>query len=157
MSAAVVDNTVLTNFAIIQMPNLLKLAFGNVIIVQAVQEELAAGVSSGRVPEVDWSWLAATELTPIEKAKSEELSQTLGHGEAECIAVGLSRGYMVLTDDRNARRTAHAHNVKVSGTVGALLILIRQSALTITEADGYLDTMKQHSYRSPVKSLSELL
>jgi len=55
---------------------------------------------------VDWGWLTGIELTADKQARVAELRQTLGHGEAACIALAQSRERMVLTDDRVVRRVA---------------------------------------------------
>ena len=63
---------------------------------------------------------------------------------------------MVLTDDRDARKVARKTDVPVSGTLGCLMNLIDSGILSITAADELLALMKQHGYRCPVNSLSEL-
>lgn len=156
MIAAVIDNTVLSNFAHIEQPQLLAAAFDHPLTVEAVLAELTTGVRLGRIPSVIWSWLPIIELTQEERASAEKLSQTLGQGESQCIALAVTRGWMVLSDDRDARRTAQAMGVVVSGTLGALMNLVRGQSLSLSEADECLLVMKQHGYRSPVDSLSEL-
>jgi predicted nucleic acid-binding protein len=61
-----------------------------------------------------------------------------------------------LTDDRDARRAAQEAGLIVSGTLGALMNLVRGSTLSLAEADEFLATMKRRGYRSPVNSLTEL-
>lgn len=156
MTRAVIDNTVLSNFAHIQQPMLLASAFNQPVTVRAVMDEWEVGVTLARVPAVDWSWLPIIELTDGERALAAQLSQTLGRGEAACIALAESRGWMILTDDRDARRAAREVGLKVSGTLGALMNLVRGGDLSLAEADGYLAIMKQNGYRCPVDSLSEL-
>lgn len=157
MIIVVADNTILSNFANVQKPELLKAAFKKVVTVRAVLNEFEAGTAAGRIPSTDWSWLEIIELTADEKIKREELAQTLGSGEAECIALAFARGWIVLTDDRNARRTSQTLKVSVSGTLGALLDLVKNQTLTLVEADDYLELMKQGGYRCLVESLRELL
>ena len=101
-------------------------------------------------------WLPIAELSAHEQSVADRLCQTLGRGEAECIAVAQSRQWRVVTDDRDARRVAREAGVVVTGTLGALMNLVRGQALPMTEADALLTTMKEHGYRSPVHSLSEL-
>lgn len=135
---------------------LLSKAFDQLVTVAAVNEEFAVGVALGRLPDVDWSWLEVIELTVEETAVAEKLNETLGRGEAACIALAVSRGWMVLTDDRDARHTAREMGVAVSGTLGALMNLVRREVLSLLEADRHLAAMKQAGYRCPVNSLSEL-
>jgi predicted nucleic acid-binding protein len=156
MIAAVVDNTLLSNFAHIQQPQLLATAFDQPVTVLAVRDELEVGVQTMRIPSVDWSWLPIIELTEEERIMAEHLNQTLGRGEAECIALAKSRQWIILTDDRDARRTAREAGLLVSGTLGALMNLVRSKTLSLIEADQFLAIMKKKGYRCPVNSLSEL-
>ena len=156
MTEAVVDNTLLSNFAHIQQPKLLATAFDQPVTVPAVMDELEVGVQIARIPSVDWSWLPIIELTDDERMMAERLNQTLGRGEAACIALAISRQWIVLTDDRDARRAAQEAGLIVSGTLGALMNLVRGSTLSLAEADEFLATMKRRGYRSPVNSLTEL-
>jgi predicted nucleic acid-binding protein len=156
MTAAVVDNTLLSNFAHIQRPKLLEAAFDQPVTVRAVMDELEVGAQTARIPTVDWSWLPVIKLTDEELALAERLNQTLGRGEAQCIALAKSRQWIVLTDDRDARRAAREAGLIVSGTLGALINLVRGNALTFAEADAILATMRRNGYRSPVNSLAEL-
>jgi predicted nucleic acid-binding protein len=156
MTAAVVDNTLLSNFAHIQQPKLLEAAFDQPVTVRTVMDELQVGVQTARIPSVDWSWLPVIELTDDERVMAEHLNQTLGRGEAACIALAKSRQWIILTDDRDARRAAREAGLIVSGTLGALMNLVRGYALSLAEADKFLAIMKQSGYRCPVNSLSEL-
>jgi predicted nucleic acid-binding protein len=118
MTEAVVDNTLLSNFVHIQQPKLLAVAFDQPATARAVMDELEVGVQITRVPSVDWSWLPIIELTDDERALAERLHQTLGRGEAACIALAKSRQWLVLTDDRDARRAAREAGLIISGTLG---------------------------------------
>lgn len=156
MTAAVIDNTLLSNFAHIQQPQLLEAAFDQPVTVHAVMDELAIGVQTARIPSVDWSWLPIIELTDEERAMTERLNETLGRGEAACIALATSRQWIVLTDDRDARRAAREAGIIVSGTLGASTNLVWGGALSLTEADDFLAIMKRSGYRCALNSLSEL-
>jgi predicted nucleic acid-binding protein len=156
MTEAVVDNTLLSNFAHIQQPKLLESAFDQPVTVRAVMDELEVGVQTARIPSVDWSWLPVIELTDDERVMAEHLNQTLGRGEAACIALAKSRQWIILTDDRDARRAAREVGLMVSGTLGTLMNLVRDNTISLAEADEFLATMKRRGYRCPVNSLSEL-
>ena len=156
MTEAVVDNTLLSNFAHIQRPELLEAAFDQPVTVRAVMDELEVGVQTARIPTVDWSWLPIIELTDDERVMAERLNQTLGRGEAACIALAKSRQWIILTDDRDARRAAREAGLIVSGTLGALMNLVGEDALSLAEADEFLAIMIRSGYRCPVNSLSEL-
>jgi predicted nucleic acid-binding protein len=119
-------------------------------------DELEVGVQIARIPSVDWSWLSIIELTDDERALAKRLHQTLGRGEAACIALAKSRQWLVLTNDHDARRAAREAGLIISGTLGALMNLVRSNAISLAEADEFLTTMKRTGYRCPVNSLSEL-
>jgi predicted nucleic acid-binding protein len=156
MTVILVDTTVLSNFAHVKRPTLLLVAFENLSAPHSVMEELAEGEKSGRVPQCDWSGVSIVDLSPEESAYAAALRQTLGKGEADCIAIARTRGGIVLTDDRDARRVAQAVGVDLSGTLGALVNLVDQGTLSIAQADELLAEMQRHGYHSPVNSLSEL-
>jgi predicted nucleic acid-binding protein len=157
MTLVVVDNTVLSNFAHVERPALLQQVFADLATTPAAMTELAVGEQLGRLPVVDWAWLSIVTLTPDEETQANALNETLGQGEAECIAVAKERDGLILTDDRDARKVARSLDVPVSGTLGALMNLVRQGILTIAQADELLAGMKQHGYHSPITSLLELV
>ena len=78
MTEAVVDNTLLSNFAHIQQPKLLATAFDQPVTVPAVMDELEVGVQIARIPSVDWSWLPIIELTDDERMMAERLKSNPG-------------------------------------------------------------------------------
>lgn len=156
MTAAVVDTTVLSNFAHVKQPLLLRQAFDHLVAPTAVMDEWRDGIRLGVVPLVEWAWLSEIELTAAEQLVADEFGETLGRGEAACLALGSSRGWMVLTDDQNARKAARKAGLMVSGTLGALMNLIHLKVITVAEGDLLLSEMMRRGYRSPIDSLSEL-
>jgi predicted nucleic acid-binding protein len=156
MPVVVTDTTVLNNFAQIGRPDLLRWAFPGLAAPQAVREELAKGERLGHVPAGEWSWLDLCELTVAEQSRAADFERHLQAGEAACLAVAEARGGLVLTDDRAARLAAVALKLEVSGTLGALINLVRQEILTLEEGDALLIEMMVRGYRSPVRSLSEV-
>lgn len=153
----VLDTTVLSNFALAGCANWLPMIWpGRLITPAEVYSELHIGITLGRIPETEWSWLTVLSLTPAEHVVYQELLRILGSGEAACIALAHSRGYWVLTDDRIARREALRLGVPLSGTIGALRSLVDEQVITLEEADAALKQMIQHGYRSPITSISNL-
>lgn len=86
-----------------------------------------------------------------------ELARQLDRGEAECLTVALSRNCSLLSDDFAARRMAKLKGLPVAGTLGVLASLVEAGLLSLTEADDLLAQMIDHGYRSPVRSLENLL
>jgi predicted nucleic acid-binding protein len=153
VTLSLLDTTILSNFAHAQRPDLVQSALGDQAVTTAtVLAELRQGEALGLVPHVDWRWLPALTLTAEEQALAVHYQDILDAGEAECLAVAVTRGCHFLSDDLAARRLARAYHVTISGTLGLLLYLVHQSHLTAA-ADTLLDLMRQHGYRAPITSL----
>ena len=67
------------------------------------------------------------------------------------------RGWTLFFDDKAARKASESLKIHVSGTLGVLLALVKQSQLALTEADKILTRMIQIGYYSPCASLNEIL
>lgn len=156
MTLILADTTVVNNFAQVERPDLLQQAFPELRVPRVVREELSAGERLGRVPRGDWSWLVLIELSEAESLRATDLGRYLQAGEAACLAIAEARGGFVLTDDSAARRLAGALNLRISGTVGALVRLVRGEILSLAQADALLAEMMARGYRSPVRSLREV-
>jgi len=151
------DTTVLNNFAQVGRPDLLQQAFPSLSAPRTVREELAAGERLGRVPVVDWSWLGLVDLRDAESLRAAALQRVVQAGEAACLAAVEARGGLVLTDDRAARRLAGTLGLRVSGTIGALARLVARQILPPPSGEILLAEMIARGYRSPVRSLHEVL
>lgn len=152
------DNTVLSNFATVRRPDLLRAAFGDQLATsQEAFDELQAGIRSGVLPDLDWSWLPVWTLGAAEMPRYHEFLHTLNAGEAACLALAAARECRILTDDRDAREMARRLKIPLSGTLGALIRLIDLGVLSLDEADGLLAQMIAANYRSPVTSLRDLV
>ena len=89
-------------------------------------EAVAAELQAGRERNVslpdpdDLPWL---EIRPVQQPALLPLVTHLGDGEKEVLALGLELpGSLLLLDDRDARRHARVLALKVSGTLGVLLL-----------------------------------
>lgn len=153
MTLLIVDTTVLSNFARIDRVDLLGLALnGSGAMTEIVYTELQAGEILGRFPVSDWGWLPIIQLTTEETALYERLTLQLDNGEASCLALALTRGGVLVTDDQAARRYALSAGVAVVGTLGMLRILVRVGRCTQSEADNLLTAMIQQGYRSLLRT-----
>lgn len=152
------DNTVLSNFALIEEPNLLQEILGkNAATTSQVMDEFLTGVKKGRVPATNWEWLSILELSEPEQPLYEQLLQQLNAGEASCLAIATQRQGRILTDDRDARKLAAQFRIPVSGTLGLLVYLVEEKQLTPVKANKLLQEMIGHGYRSPVDHIDQLL
>jgi len=154
---ALLDNTVLSNFTIIERVELVQLALGeNAATTQAVWDEFQAGINLGRLPLQDWSWLPILTMTEAERNLFTLLIRRLNAGEASCLAIAASRGYRVFTDDQDARKLAAVRHIPVSGTLGLLILLVDLEIISPIDGDNLLTKMISAGYRSPITSLQEL-
>ena len=82
----IADTTVLSNFALVQRPELLRMACPEGVLTTAqVMEEIRRGVESGILPQCDWQWLLVCTLdTPEEAQLFENIHRRLGQGESAC-------------------------------------------------------------------------
>jgi predicted nucleic acid-binding protein len=155
---SLLDNTVMSNFAAIERPDLLRTAFGSRLATsQQAFDELQAGVRLDRLPSLDWSWLPVWTLEEEEGPYYHRLLSRLNAGEAACLAMALIRKCRILTDDRDAREFARHLKIPISGTLGVLVRLIDLGVLNLDDADALLSQMVTAGYRSPVTSLQDLV
>ncbi len=104
---ALLDNTLLSNFTLVERADLVRLGLGeHAVTTEAVWDELQTGMRVGRLPDQDWSWLQVLALEEGEQVLYRHFARRLNMGEASCLAIAASRGYRVLTDDRDAREMA---------------------------------------------------
>ena len=102
-----IDNTVLSNFALIHQPESIQQAFiEQVCATVDVFQELTVGMRLGRLPQRDWTWLRQVSLTGVEEAQCRQFIIHLDKGEASCLAVAATRKWKIATDDRDARQWA---------------------------------------------------
>lgn len=151
------DNTVLSNFALVDSIELLAKALGSqAATTPQVMSEFNDGVVKGRLPETEMDWLLIIQLEAREELIFQGLSARVNSGEAACLAAASQRNGRILTDDRDARKLAAQLKVPVSGTLGILLRLIQTDVLTLAEANEILGQMIAKGYRSPVGKLEEI-
>lgn len=152
------DNTVLTNFALVDRSDLV-LDLWDVACATppAVIAEYQAGVTSRGLPADTWNTLPELPLNAVEQAFAGRLPPRLGSGERSCIAIAVHRQGAIACDDAEARREAQRLGLKVTGTIGILVLNIRQGRLTATEGNAILADLIAQGYRSPVTALDDLL
>jgi len=111
----------------------------------------------GYLPRDAWEGLPRTKLTETELEIARQLTNALGAGERSCIAVAMNRGGVFGTDDRKARQIAAGMGVKVTGTLGILVVAVERKIISFDEANQLLAQMIQNGYRSLVDDLAGLL
>ncbi len=163
------DTTVLSNLAAVGRLDLLEKRYRTVgLTTVEVSDELRRGLQAGygylenvlqqiqSISPGGWLRIVAPE-SPAEHQLRAEFDLLLDPGEASCLALAISRGLILVTDDLAARQLAQERDVPVTGTVGILLALVRGGVLSLTEANAILAEMIERRYRSPVDRLDELV
>lgn len=122
MNEIISNATPLIAFARIGQLPLMQKIVGNLIIPEAVAEEISAytSASSGSIILANELWIQ------IESLKSDTQMQlllpTLDRGEAAVIALALERkASLVLIDELTGRKVAKSLQLNVSGSVGLLI------------------------------------
>jgi predicted nucleic acid-binding protein len=153
----ILDNTVLTNFALVGRADLVAHLWPTkACTTPPILDEYRSGVASGLVPADFWADLTIITLTKEETALAASFSTRLGSGERSCLAAAVCRQGLLATDDLDARRIAQQQNVPLTGTIGILILCVRRSYLSHEEADGLLGEMIAFGYYSPFDSLDQL-
>jgi predicted nucleic acid-binding protein len=100
-------------------------------------------------------WLHEVSCTdPEERRLFENLSISLGAGEASCIAIARARGYVFACDDRAARKEATLCGVRLTGTIGILIKAARQGAIQLKQANAILRKMVGSGFYAPVEQIT---
>jgi predicted nucleic acid-binding protein len=154
-----INNTVLSNFALVKELEILTFSLKDIFPVTTPQvlDEFQSGVQKGIFQTANLQWIEIIQLSRRERHRYQILNERFGSGEASCIAVAMERHLALATDDMKARKLLQQFGEIVIGTLWILIRLINQNTLSIGEGDIILERMIQKGYFSPVKSLSELL
>jgi predicted nucleic acid-binding protein len=86
-----------------------------------------------------------------------ELPAKLHPGEASSLVIAQRRGWLLLTDDLAARTQAKQRGVRLSGSLGELVLAVKHQQCSLEQANQWLKRMIELNYRSPVNDLTALL
>ncbi len=86
-------------------------------------------------------WLRTVELSPKSAKLSKALSDAVGEGEAQAIALALERKDRLFVDDLKGRRLAEHYRIESTTTLGIIFELLARGALTKTD---YLKNVKSY-------------
>lgn len=157
--SAIVDNTLLTNFALVKREDVLRAVFEDSLFTSdVVFKEVQRGEERRILPQRDWNWIKLLKIESEQEQRIFELlSQQLGDGESSCLSLAVSRNMRVLTDDLDTRRHAQRRGIPVSGTIGVLVIAVKKDIISLEEGNDLLLKMIEKGYYSPYKRLDELV
>lgn len=130
---AITDSTCLISLERIAQLPLLPALFEPLIAPPKVQEEFGMAL--------DWLQVQA----PTDAALVAVLGLAVGKGEAEAIALAVERQWLLILDDRKARRWARSLGLRVCGTVGVLLRAKRQGLIEAVKP--LLEALKAAGFR----------
>jgi len=126
----------------------LKQVFPLILIPPAVRfEAIDAGKDEGYGDAVilerleSEGWLKTSQLSAKSKTLAAQLSDAIGIGEAQAIALALERRERLFMDDLSGRRTAELYHVETTTTLGLLLELLAAKAVTLLD---YLSNVKSY-------------
>ena len=169
MPEYIFDTTVLSNLAAVSRLDLLQQRYRDMALTTVeVSDELRKGVQAGygyledvlkqiqAISPSGWLRIVAPEFESEHQLRGE-FDLLLDPGEASCLALAISRGLILATDDLAARQLAQERDVLLTGTVGILIAMVRDGSLSLTEANAILAEMIRLRYRSPVDRLDELV
>ena len=154
-----IDNTVLSNFALAgKLPVLENYCKDKGVTTKEVLMEFERGINAGIFTNINLIWLKIIDLAnEEEKLLFMNIRKKLGAGEASCLAVAINMGYDLLTDDMAVRKIALREGIRLSGSVGVLLELIRLKEISIEMGNKILKDFIKYGYFSPVDRLDDLL
>jgi len=162
----IANTTVISNFSRVGRLDILEKVFTIVYITPEIYHEVIRGIREGyqfldsvrQQITVSSGWLRIISFQSEKELKDyHQYQDKLDSGEASCLAIASNRNLLLLTDDRAAREIARSIKVELSGTIGILTLAVDREIITLEEADSLLTDMIKGNYRSPVKSISELI
>jgi len=152
----IVNNTVISNFAVVRRLDLLQKLIGTIYITPEVVQEIEDGIKENylflkeAIKIIDeHDWLLVTELEKKEYDLCENMPKKLESGERSCLAIAYVRNWSFLTDDLPARRYAEKNDISLSGTFGVLNSIIDDKILSEEQTNELLQEMIRNGYRSP--------
>jgi len=164
MLKIVFDSCVLSNFALTGSFSIIRTLYpGTAAVTDFVNAEIMKGLQLRHAKLIEIKSAIQQGLikeiflvSPKEKALFENLSTSLGCGEASSIAAAKERNLIFASDDKVARREAVRLGVKLTGKLGILKKAVTAKIISTKEADAILNKMTATGFYSPIKSIKEI-
>lgn len=89
-----------------------------------------------------------------------DLRPIMGAGEAACLALAATRGWIVASDEKRAFLREARHRLgpgRILNTPGLFVLAIRQGLVTVEEADRAKRQLEEHRFRMRFGSFREVL
>jgi len=166
--STIVNTTVISNFASIGQLELLRRLYGKLYISVEVYEEIQMGLEEGYLfyiavdqqisPISKAGWIHLTSMANEQEFRLfGEFPARLHRGEASSLAIAHHRRWLLLTDDLDARAAATRLGVRISGSLGCLVLAVERKLCSLEQANSWLNQMIREGYRAPVNDLTSLL
>ena len=98
--------------------------------------------------------------SPAELTRYAQLRHVVGKGEAACLALAESRGWLIASDEKRRFRREVLAGIgggRLVTTPGLFVLAIRSGALSIDAADEAKAILEQHRFRMSFKSFRDVL
>jgi hypothetical protein len=151
---AVSNSTPLIALAKINQLNLLKDYFGEIYIPEEVYDEVVRRGSSlaGSSEVASSPWIKVEQVR--NRMAVEALSLSLDKGEAEAIVLSKEMNSLLIIDDGDGRKTAKLLGLRITGTLGVLLIASKRGDLDLKKA---MDDLKSVGFRLSDREYERIL
>ena len=123
-------------------------AYSSIMIPPAVRKETIEAGKSERYGDAlnlegleKDGWLKTVQLSKRSDGLAGDLSETVGRGEAEAIALAVERKERLFMDDLKGRRTAELYRVDTTTTLGVMFELLVSKALPRND---YIRNVKEY-------------
>ncbi len=148
------NSTPLIALSRISKLGLLKEYFGETYIPREVYDEVVTrgGHLSGAKEVASSEWIKVVDVN--NKVAVESLGLVLGKGEAEAIVLAKEKGDLLIIDDGDGRRTAESLDIKITGTIGILLLASKDGKLDLKKT---LDELIETGFRLGDKEYERIL
>jgi hypothetical protein len=138
------NSTPLIALAKINKLSLLKEYFGEIHIPEEVYDEVVRRGSSlaGSAEVASCNWITRAQVT--NRLAVEALCISLDKGEAEAIVLASEKKGLLIIDDGDGRKAARQLGLKITGTIGVLLLASNDGKLDLKSALSELKTVGFH-------------
>lgn len=90
----------------------------------------------------------------------EQLTRSMGKGEAACLVLAMCRGWMLASDEGNPFRRMAIERIgenRLIGTVAIIVAAIKNGHMTVPEADDAKTSLEEYRFKMPFESFAERL
>jgi predicted nucleic acid-binding protein len=157
------DTCILINFSILDRLDLLGALPGlKFLLPESVVLEVRRPEHQRRLRlALEREYLGTIEIADLETLSIfAELRRSLGGGEAACLAVAATRGWIVASDEKRAFLREAQNRLgpgRVLNTPGLLVLALRAGLMTVEEADRAKHLLEEHRFRMRFSSFAEIL